>query len=79
MKLEWRCVFWLGTGAFFLYLCVLYWPGVSHFLSALFHAAIPFAVGCVIMGVLGMLLAVPLTAVFYQLLREDVCKESFVI
>ncbi len=55
MKLEWRSVFKLGTGAFFLYLCVLYWPDVSHFLSALFNAAIPLAVGCVIAYLLNIL------------------------
>ncbi len=55
MKLEWRSVFKLGTGAFFLYLCVLYWPGVSHFLSALFNAAMPLAVGCVIAYLLNIL------------------------
>ncbi len=55
MNLEWRSVFKLGTGAFFLYLCVLYWLDISHFLSALFHAAMPLAVGCVIAYLLNIL------------------------
>jgi len=55
VKLEWRSVFRLGTGAFLLYLCILWWPDVSHFLSALFGTAMPLAVGCVIAYLLNIL------------------------
>ncbi len=70
MKREWSFVFKLGVGAFLLYLCILYWSDVSHFIAVLFHSAMPLAVGCVIAYLLNM------AAVFYQLLRADI---SFVI
>ncbi len=55
MKWDWRSIFKLGACAFLLYLAIQYWPNVSHFLAALFHAAIPLAVGCVIAYLLNIL------------------------
>jgi len=45
----------LGACAFLLYLAIHYWPDVSRFLAALFHAAMPLAVGCVIAYLLNIL------------------------
>ncbi len=60
MKKEWRPAFGLGICAFLLYLAITYWPHASRFLAALFHAAAPLAVGCVI----AYLLNIP--ASFYE-------------
>ncbi len=55
MKWDWRSVFKLGACAFLLYLAILYWPSVSRSLAALFHAAMPLALGCVIAYLLNIL------------------------
>ncbi len=57
MKPEWHSVFKLGTGAFLLYLCILYWHGVSSFLAILFQAAMPLLIGCVIAYLLNILVS----------------------
>jgi len=55
VKREWSSVFKLGICAFLLYLCILYWPDVSHFLAALFHSALPLIVGCVVAYLMNIL------------------------
>jgi len=55
VKREWSSVFKLGACAFLLYLCILYWADVSHFLAALFHSAVPLVVGCVIAYLMNIL------------------------
>jgi len=58
VKREWSFVFQLGVCAFLLYLGILYWPDVSRFLAALFHAAMPLVVGCVIAYLLNILTSI---------------------
>ncbi len=58
MKREWSSVFKLGICAFLLYLAILYWPEVSHFLAALLRSAVPLAVGCVIAYLLNILASI---------------------
>ncbi|MGN0318416.1 MAG: AI-2E family transporter [Lachnospira sp.] len=48
MKRDWNTVFKLGICVFILYLCILYWPSVSHLLLMLYHASMPLLVGCII-------------------------------
>ncbi len=55
MKWDRRSIFKVGACAFLLYLAIQYWPNVSHFLAALFHSAMPLAVGCVIAYLLNIL------------------------
>ena len=55
MKRELVSGFKLGACVFLLYLAILYWPNVSHFLGVLFNSAMPLAVGCVIAYLLNFL------------------------
>lgn len=48
MKKDWNTVFKLGICIFLLYLCILYWPGVSRLLFMILHASMPLIVGAII-------------------------------
>ena len=57
MKLKWDTCVKVAVTAFALYLCITYWPLVGNLLSALFSAAAPLLVGCVIAYIVNILMS----------------------
>jgi len=56
MKLTWKTCFRIGFSVFLLYLCITYWKNVSGLFSALFGAASPLLIGCVLAYVVNILM-----------------------
>lgn len=56
MKIEWKNCFKIGFSVFVLYLCINYWSAFAGFVSALFGAASPLIIGCVIAYFINLLM-----------------------
>lgn len=57
MKIEWKSCLKVVLSAFLLYLCVYYWPSVANVVGAVFSAAAPLLVGCVIAYAINILMS----------------------
>ena len=57
MKIEWKSCFKVGVSALLFYLCVIYWPKVAGFGTAVFQGATPLFLGCVIAYVINILMS----------------------
>lgn len=73
MKVEWKSCFRVGVSALILYLCISYWPSVAGFCAAVFHAAMPLLIGCVIAYVINILMS------FYETYYRSVVKSPKVL
>lgn len=56
MKVEWKSCAKIGVSAFLLYLCITYWPSFAGLMTALFRAAMPLLIGCVIAYIINILM-----------------------
>jgi len=54
MKLDWKTCLKIGISIFILYLCIHYWPAAASFVSAVFGAALPLIIGCMIAYVINI-------------------------
>lgn len=57
MNVEWKFCAKIGVGAFLLYLCITYWPSFAGLMAALFGAAMPLMIGCVIAYIINILMS----------------------
>lgn len=57
MKIEWKTCYKIGISIFVLYLCCQYWTKAAGVLSALFSAASPLLIGCVIAYLVNILMS----------------------
>lgn len=57
MKIEWRSCFKVGISIFILYLCIHYWSQAAAILGAVFSAAMPLLLGCVIAYIVNILMS----------------------
>lgn len=56
MKVEWRSCAKIGVSAFLVYLCITYWFSFADLMTALFRAAMPLLIGCVIAYIINILM-----------------------
>lgn len=56
MKVEWKSCAKIGVSAFLLYLCITYWFCFANLITALFRAAMPLLIGCVIAYIINILM-----------------------
>lgn len=57
MKAEWKSCMKIGVSVFLLYLCITYWFPFAGMAAALFRAAMPLFMGCVIAYIINILMS----------------------
>lgn len=57
MKIEWKSCVKIGASVFLLYLCITYWLSFADLITALFSAAMPLLIGCVIAYLINILMS----------------------
>lgn len=57
MKIEWKSCFKVGVSIFILYLCIYYWTQAAGIFGAVFSAAMPLLLGCIIAYIVNILMS----------------------